>query len=59
MLTSNYNMKLNWSPYVTRRSIPSLIFASETEILEGKIQASGPSSSAPDQFFAAFLTAQK
>jgi hypothetical protein len=59
MLASNYNIKLNCSPYGTRRNIPSLIFASETEILEGKIQASEPSSSAPDQFSGAFLTAQK
>jgi hypothetical protein len=31
-------------------SIPSSVFASETAILEGKIQASEPFSSAPDQF---------
>jgi hypothetical protein len=35
-----------------------LIFASETEILEGKIQASEPPSSALDQFSGAFLTAK-
>ena len=58
MLSRNYNMKWNRYPYGTRRSIPSLIFASETDNLEGKIQASEPSSSAPDQFSGAFLTDQ-
>jgi hypothetical protein len=58
MLSRNYNMKWNRYPYGTRRSIPSLIFASETEILEGKIQASEPPSLALDQFSGAFLTAK-
>lgn len=56
---ANKQHKINDLLKESEKSIPSLIFASETEILEGKIQASEPSSSAPDQFSGVFPTIQK